>query len=212
MPTITSLPEHRVLASDDVTTPKTSAATWILFSIAAIVLLTGVVLFIGYVLRDHDYANATVEPPAAANGTPTPRVSLEVNPSETKNAPNASPTVQSTPATKKEQVSNPAPSPTAGSAKIFTKTEVDQSPRILWRPLPEYTEEARTNNVAGVVVLRAVFSSTGTVSNIHVVSGLPNGLNERAIAAAQQIKFYPAAKDGQLVSMWMELQYNFSLY
>jgi len=46
----------------------------------------------------------------------------------------------------------------------------------------------------------------------EAVSGLADGLNERAIEAAQQIKFYPAVKDGQLVSMWMELQYNFDLY
>jgi hypothetical protein len=37
-------------------------------------------------------------------------------------------------------------------------------------------------------------------------------LTERAIAAARQIKFSPATKDGHAVSMYIELQYNFNLY
>src|SRR5262249_46917514 len=74
------------------------------------------------------------------------------------------------------------------------------------------TESARKEAIAGTVVLRCVLASSGYVTNIREVSGLPNGLTERAIQAARQIKFVPAVKDGRLVSMWMELQYNFSLY
>jgi hypothetical protein len=37
-------------------------------------------------------------------------------------------------------------------------------------------------------------------------------LTERAIAAARQIQFLPAVKDGQLVSVAMQLEYNFNLY
>jgi hypothetical protein len=42
--------------------------------------------------------------------------------------------------------------------------------------------------------------------------GLPYGLTEKAIAAARQIRFDPATKDGHKVSMWMKLEYNFNLY
>ena len=45
-------------------------------------------------------------------------------------------------------------------------------------------------------MLRAVFTPGGQVTNISAVSGLPYGLTERAIAAARQIKFVPATKDG----------------
>jgi TonB family protein len=61
------------------------------------------------------------------------------------------------------------------------------------------------------VVIRCVFSRTGEVTNIHVVSGLPDGLTDRAVEAAKKIKFTPATKDGHPVSMWMELQYIFHL-
>lgn len=64
----------------------------------------------------------------------------------------------------------------------------------------------------GVVRLRAVLSANGQVTNITVLQGLPDGLTEKAIEAARQIKFRPAQKDGRVVSQWVTLEYNFRLY
>ncbi len=97
-------------------------------------------------------------------------------------------------------------------SRIFSGKEVTSKARVLEKPEPTYTEAARKNQITGTVTLRAVFSASGTVTNIHAVSGLPDGLTERAIAAAKSIRFVPATKDGHPVSMWMELQYNFNLY
>ena len=99
-----------------------------------------------------------------------------------------------------------------GYDRIFTGKEVTSKARLISKPEPQYTEDARKNQVTGTVVLKVVFSSNGSVSNIRTVSGLPYGLTERAIAAARQIKFVPATKDGHPVSMWMQLEYNFNLY
>jgi TonB family protein len=96
--------------------------------------------------------------------------------------------------------------------RIFSGKEVTSKARVLSKPEPQYTEEARKNQVTGTVVLRAVFTSGGQVTNIRAVSGLPYGLTERAIAAARQIKFSPATKDGHAVSMYIQLEYNFNLY
>jgi TonB family protein len=96
--------------------------------------------------------------------------------------------------------------------KIFTGKDVTTKAKLISKPEPQYTEEARKNQVTGTVVLKVVFASSGQVTNIRTVSGLPNGLTERAIAAARQIKFVPATKDGHQVSMWMQLEYNFNLY
>ena len=68
------------------------------------------------------------------------------------------------------------------------------------------------NQVSGTVVLRAVFSSSGEVVQIRALRTLPFGLTERAIAAARQIRFVPAVKGGQPVSVAMQLEYNFNLY
>ncbi|HXC69354.1 MAG TPA: TonB family protein [Pyrinomonadaceae bacterium] len=97
-------------------------------------------------------------------------------------------------------------------SRIFTGKDVTTKARLISKPEPQYTEEARKNQITGTVVLKCVFSSSGQVTSIKTVSGLPNGLTERAIAAARQIKFVPATKDGHQVSMWMQLEYNFNLY
>ena len=84
--------------------------------------------------------------------------------------------------------------------------------RVLSKPEPQYTEDARKNQVTGTVVLRVVFASSGEVMQIRAVRSLPFGLTERAIAAARQIRFEPAKRDGRAVSVSMQLEYNFNLY
>lgn len=94
----------------------------------------------------------------------------------------------------------------------FVGKEVTRKARLAIKPEPAYTEDAKQAAITGTVVLKAIFTSAGNVSDIRVVSGLPYGLTENAIAAAKKIKFYPAVKDGKYVSMWFQLEYNFHLY
>lgn len=96
--------------------------------------------------------------------------------------------------------------------KVYTTKDVTSKARILSRPEPQYTEEARRNQVTGTVVLRAVFAANGSVTGIKAIKGLPDGLTEKAIAAARQIKFVPAQKDGRSVSQYIQIEYNFNLY
>jgi TonB family protein len=115
---------------------------------------------------------------------------------------------------------DPAAAPSAGVSDVqasnqeqtFSPKQVTRKATIIWRPPPIYTEEARQNQVNGTVVLRAVFSSSGYVTNIKVVSGLADGLTERAIEAARSIRFFPAVKDGKFVSQYIQIEYNFNLY
>ena len=100
----------------------------------------------------------------------------------------------------------------ANSATAYVGRDVNRKVRIAMKPQPMYTEQARQHSVTGTVILKVVFSFTGDVNNIRIVSGLPFGLTERAIDAAKEIKFIPALKDGRFVSVWMQLEYNFNLY
>ena len=111
-----------------------------------------------------------------------------------------------------DRIATPIVPPITENPAELTNRTLATKPRILSKPEPQYTEEARKNQITGTVVLKVVFASNGSVTNIRTVSGLPNGLTERAIAAARQIKFVPATKDGHQVSMWMQLEYNFNLY
>ncbi|HJU94207.1 MAG TPA: energy transducer TonB [Pyrinomonadaceae bacterium] len=99
-----------------------------------------------------------------------------------------------------------------GNYATLRQSEVDQRARLLFKPEPQYTEDARRNQITGTVMLRVVFSSEGEVDQIRAVRTLPFGLTERAIAAARQIKFVPAMKGGLPVSVHMQLEYNFNLY
>jgi TonB family protein len=96
--------------------------------------------------------------------------------------------------------------------RTFNPREVSVKARILEKPEPTYTEAARKNQITGTVVIKAVFSSSGQVTNIQAISRLPDGLTEKAIAAARQIRFVPAMKDGHPVSMYVQMEYNFNLY
>ncbi len=96
--------------------------------------------------------------------------------------------------------------------EIYTGREVTTKARLLTKPEPHYTKAARNEQVVGTVVLRCVFAADGTVKHILVVQSLPKGLTEQAVAAARQIQFVPATRDGKPVSMWMQLEYNFNLY
>ncbi len=96
--------------------------------------------------------------------------------------------------------------------RVFSGKEVTSKARVLSKPEPQYTEEARKNQIVGTVLLQAVFSASGEVTQIRALRPLPFGLTEKAIAAARMIKFVPAMKDGHPVSMYMHLEYNFNLY
>lgn len=94
----------------------------------------------------------------------------------------------------------------------YSVSEVDQRARLLSKPEPQFTEEARRNQITGTVLLRAIFTSSGEVVQIRALQALPFGLTEKAIAAARAIKFVPAMKNGRPVSVYLNLEYNFNLY
>ena len=96
--------------------------------------------------------------------------------------------------------------------RIYTSKEVDEKFQILKKPEPRYTQEARRRMTHGMVIVRAILAADEKVKHIEVVNGLPNGLSEKAIEAAREIKFKPALKDGKPVSTWIEMEYGFYIY
>lgn len=231
VPTMTRPPEYRpvTLAEADDTPKGRAGLIWVVIAVG-VLSLVGIGLVVRSALSDSNESVATAQasPSPPINGTPASIASPNASPNlsnvpasttpVTRNSPaaNSSPnTSEADPVlfpTDSRQLATPTPSPAIDAAKIYNASEVDQKVMITSQPKPAYTEEARKNQIAGVVVLRAVFSASGEVTNIRAVSGLPNGLTERAIAAARQIKFVPATKDGRPVSVSMQLRYNFDLY
>ncbi|HKR00875.1 MAG TPA: TonB family protein [Pyrinomonadaceae bacterium] len=101
---------------------------------------------------------------------------------------------------------------TGPSFKVYSTREVTTKARILFRQEPMYTEDARKHSVSGTVVLRAVLAFDGRVRGIRVVSGLPYGLTSASIKSARRIKFEPATIDGQPVSQYIQIEYNFNIF
>jgi len=89
---------------------------------------------------------------------------------------------------------------------------INQRPTILYREKAKYTEIAKINLVEGTVVLQAVFGSNGEMQDIRVIRGLPDGLTRKAIEAARKIKFNPATKDGEPISVRGSLEFSFNLF
>jgi TonB family protein len=95
--------------------------------------------------------------------------------------------------------------------RIVEENEVTAAAFIVLRPEPNYTEEARSNRVEGVVKLRGVLNSSGKVTGVSVLEGLSHGLTEKAVEAFRHLVFLPARKDGKPVSQWITMEYDFSL-
>jgi TonB family protein len=84
-------------------------------------------------------------------------------------------------------------------------------PEILYKERANYTEDARQHRAEGTVLLSAIFTADGRVTHIRVVRGLPDGLNDEALKAIQEIVFLPARKNGYPVSVRMSVEYSFHI-
>ncbi len=83
--------------------------------------------------------------------------------------------------------------------------------KILAKPTPLYTPEARSKKIEGEVVLKVIFQATGNVQVLTVVKGLGFGLDESAQNAARRIQFEPAKQGGQPIDFAAVVHINFQL-
>lgn len=107
---------------------------------------------------------------------------------------------------------SPGNNPNDEPERIFRGPELTTHARVLLKPEPQYTEEARKGGITGTVILSVIFSRDGQVTNLRAVQTLCCGLTEKAMAAAKLIRFEPATRNGRAVSAYMQLVYNFNLY
>lgn len=73
--------------------------------------------------------------------------------------------------------------------------------KLLFKPRPKYTDEARAKGIEGDVILNVTFTASGHVEVLGVIHGLGFGLDEQARTAAQLIQFTPATRDGAAVDV-----------
>lgn len=87
----------------------------------------------------------------------------------------------------------------------------DSAPVITFKPLATYTESARLNEFEGTVRLLVEYRADGTIGDIDVLQGQPYGLTDEAKEAARDIRFKPATRNGEPVTVNKEVEFQFSL-
>ena len=87
------------------------------------------------------------------------------------------------------------------------------APKCSYCPRADYSDEAKSKKIQGVVELIAVVGTDGRVRNITVVRGLPGGLTPQAIKAVRQWKLVPATgPDGKPVAVPQLIEVAFQLF
>lgn len=91
------------------------------------------------------------------------------------------------------------------------KAEGDRKARVIYRVEPEYTPDAREKKIEGTVVLTLTIDHEGLPQNIQIKKSLYPSLDQSAIEAARKMRFEPAIKNGQPVSMFISVEFNFAI-
>ena len=87
----------------------------------------------------------------------------------------------------------------------------DRPVEIVFKPTPEYTDEARSARIEGTVSLELEFTAAGDVRVLRIVRGLGHGLDEAAQRAAMRIRFKPAQSDDRPVDSRATVHITFRL-
>jgi periplasmic protein TonB len=81
---------------------------------------------------------------------------------------------------------------------------------LITKTLPVYPAIAKAARISGTVVLAATISKTGTIENLHVVSGHPMLVNA-AMDAVRQWRYKPFLLSGEPTEVETTIQVNFSM-
>ena len=85
-----------------------------------------------------------------------------------------------------------APPPAAAKPVTTASAAAGKAPKVISKPKPEYTAEARQMHVEGVVSVRIRVEPNGAVEVLGIANGLGHGLDESARRAVLATKFEPA--------------------
>ena len=101
--------------------------------------------------------------------------------------------------------------PKDGSVVVRATLKGVNLPIVVSRVEPVYSEEARNARYQGTVVLAAIIHKDGTVTVDKIVRNLGLGLDENVIEAIQQWNFKPAMRNGEPVSVSLNIEVHFNL-
>jgi TonB family protein len=111
-----------------------------------------------------------------------------------------------------ELVPRPRPRVQAPPGVVLAGAAVT-SPRPLTSPKPKYTPNAMRAKIAGTVVLAGTVMPDGTLGDVALLQSLDPkyGLDEAAIATAQNWRFEPGTRAGEPVAVRIMIEFEFNL-
>jgi TonB family protein len=89
------------------------------------------------------------------------------------------------------------PAPQKAAPPAPPPQRIDTPVEVVFKPTPDYTEEARALKLEGEVLLEVEFTASSQVRVLRVVRGLGHGLDESAVHAAEHMRFKPAIGGGR---------------
>ena len=110
------------------------------------------------------------------------------------------------------------------AAAVFGQTTNQNSPgellapKIIAKPLAKYTAAALTKKLEGEIWLRVTFLASGEIGEITDVTKKNRkkfakyGLTAEAIKVARTIRFEPARRNGEPVTVTKTVVYHFKIY
>lgn len=87
----------------------------------------------------------------------------------------------------------------------------DRKAKVIYRVDPEYPEDARAKKIEGTVLLGFTIDHDGLPQGIQVKRSLYPSVDQSAIESVRKWRFEPALKNGQPVSMWVNVEVYFAL-
>jgi protein TonB len=86
------------------------------------------------------------------------------------------------------------------------------SPVVISSVPAEYSPEARKAKTEGIVLVNLIVDQQGQPQNVHVIRGIGNGLDLKAVEAVRQYRFKPATENGRPVSVELNVEVNFKFF
>jgi TonB family protein len=91
---------------------------------------------------------------------------------------------------------------------VYKQSEVDQKAKIIKKPIPSTDGMCGNNN--GIVQFRVFLLKSGKIGDVESLkSSECERFNENSLDSARKIKFSPALKEGQPVSVSVMIEYKF---
>ncbi len=94
---------------------------------------------------------------------------------------------------------------------VFSMGDLDQKPRAIYQPAPNYPSELQGKRVEGIVYVIFIIDKNGRVSNAKVQKSTHQAFERPALAAIKKWKFDPGKRGGKPVPFRMRVPITFSL-